>query len=74
MDLLPAAQLALNNRPRGNGPSPFFSTHGYDVLPIQEMLTHAAPGSGVEQGEILVRRLKRFKTGWQPPQRHVKSK
>ena len=36
-DLLPAAQLSINNRPRGNGPSPFFATHGLNVSPIQEV-------------------------------------
>lgn len=57
-DLLPAAQLAINNRPRGNGPSPFFATHGHNVSPIQEVTEHAAPGSAVAQAEELVDKLR----------------
>ena len=58
-NLLPIAQLAINNRNSAStGISPFFMTHGYTVDPIQtEEPLRDRDKSPIEKGETIVRKL-----------------
>ncbi|KAL2885049.1 retrovirus polyprotein [Ceratocystis lukuohia] len=57
---IPLAQLSLNNRPqpRRHGVSPFFLTHGYNIVPVQiEGIDKSAEGSRMAKAEEVVVKL-----------------
>ena len=58
---LPAAQVAINNRPNGNGPSPFFILHARDVAPI-DIAERSQPGSKYAAAETLVDKYREIHT------------
>jgi hypothetical protein len=61
-DLLPMAELAINNRDaHSTGVSPFFLAHGYHVEPLQleETLESVRkPRGPIQQADLIVRQLK----------------
>ncbi|KAL2888509.1 retrovirus polyprotein [Ceratocystis lukuohia] len=57
---IPLAQLSVNNRPqpRRHGVSPFFLTHGYNIVPVQiEGIDKSAEGSRMAKAEEVVVKL-----------------
>lgn len=57
-DLLPGAQLAINNRNTVLGVSPFFLTHGYHAEPIQEVVPKKRASKPEKRAEEFLTRLK----------------
>ncbi|KAI0999435.1 hypothetical protein K3495_g8762 [Podosphaera aphanis] len=62
-DLLPAAQLAINNRDSSLGYSPFFLNHGYHVSPINMAITEieneltGPKSTKARQADVFVRKI-----------------
>ena len=61
VDLVPIAELAINNRDaHSTGVSPFFLTHGYHVEPLQLKETPQiarVPRGPIQQADLIVRQL-----------------